>query len=272
MGQQENVAVATSRPGGVGVLFRGRRGAPKPANAFANLDMTKYWDQGFVGETGIVISRSRDVQKKKSLGGAVVKTMQTDFTCTYKIVLLEDRNANVLRTIAGDDNVIVDQEGFPIRVKHRKDPLPVCTWVVDTIDDQGALGRDFIELGQITTIGDVTRVHTDTVQYEITIEVFENSEGLYVDEMRDPGAISSGVPIIRTLDPASVPLGGGLIAVEGSGFGGATGVTIDGAAAVFKILSSGWIVVTAPADTAGDVELIVTNTSGPSAPATLTYE
>lgn len=271
MGDTTNVAVATSRPGGVGVLFRGKRGAPKPASAFAALDMTKYWDQGFVGDTGIVISRARDVQKKKALGGNTVKTMQTDFTCTYKIVLLEDRNANVLRTIAGDDNVIVDNDGFPIRVIHRKDPLPVCAWVIDTIDDQGALSRDFIELGQITTIGDVTRVHTDTVQYEITIEVFESSTGVYVDEMRDPGAGGSGVPIISGLDPASVPLGGGLVAVEGSGFGTATGVTIDGAAAQFKILSSGWIVVTAPADTAGDVPLIVTNAAGPSAPTTLTY-
>lgn len=270
MGDTTNVAVATSRPGGVGVLFRAQRGAPKPANAFATPD-PKFKDLGFVGDSGIVIARARDVQKKKALGGNTVKTMQTDFTCTYKIMLLEDRNAEVLRTIAGDDNVIVDNDGFPIRVIHRKDPLPISSWIVDTIDDLGALGRDFIELGQITTIGDVTRVHTDTVQYEITIEVFENSDGIYVDEMRDPGAGGSGVPIISKLDPATVPLGGGLVAVEGTGFGNATGVTIDGAAAQFKILASSWIVVTAPADTAGDVNLIVTNAAGPSAPATLTY-
>lgn len=270
MGDTTNVAVASSRPGGVGVLFRAQRGAPKPPNAFATPD-PKFKDLGFVGDSGIVIARARDVQKKKALGGATVKTMQTDFTCTYKIVLLEDRNAEVLRTIAGDDNVEVDNDGFPIRVKHRKDPLPVSGWIVDTIDDQGALERDYIELGQITTVGDVTKVHTDTVQYEITIEVFENSEGIYVDEMRDKGTAGSGVPIISKLDPDTVPLGGGLIAVEGSGFGGASGVTIDGAAATFKVLSSSWIVVTAPSETAGDVPLIVTNATGPSAPATLTY-
>lgn len=271
MGQQENVAVATGRPGGIGVVFRGHRGAPKPANAFADLDMTKYWDQGFVGETGISISRTRDTNKVKALGGSVVKNLQTEFGIQYKLTLIEDRNANVLRTIAGDENVIVDGDGFPIRVKHRKDPLPVSTWVVDTIDDQGALGRDFIELGQIITIGDITKVHTDIIKYEVTIEVFENADGLYVDEMRDSGVGGSGVPIISKLDPTTVPLGGGLIAVEGSGFSGATGVTIDGAAAAFKILASSWIVVTAPSDTAGEVELIVTNASGPSAPATLTY-
>ncbi|MBJ8342777.1 IPT/TIG domain-containing protein [Antrihabitans sp. YC3-6] len=274
MADSANVSVATPRPGGVGVFYRAPLGTTAPTDAIASLS-NLFKDHGYVGESGIVNSASRDVQKKKSFGGATVATLQNDYTETYQVTLLEDKNAETLRTVFGDSNVEVDEDGFPIKVRHNKSILPKSFYVVDTIDGEGMLQRDLIEIGQVTTVGDITKVHTDTVEYTLTIECFENADGDTVVELREPpSGSSSAVPTVTGVTPTGNfgTAGGQLRTIRGRGFDGTTGITIGGTAVTaFQVLTDNSISVITPAKTAGPHNVIVTDANGPSAAFAVTY-
>lgn len=265
--------VSVAAPRATGTLFSGPLTAPDPTNAITDPTAVSalYRDLGDLGESGITRSISRDTQKKKAFGGKTVAILQTDYSETIQATLLDDYNGSVLKEIFGEDNVVLDVDGFPVVVDSTKQVLPRRKWIADTIDGENRLKRLFISEGQITTVGDHSLVHTDTIEYPITIEVFEKNSR-FVREFRSPalGAVA-GVAEIDSFDPATVPLAGGLVAVRGVGFVGVTGVTVDGAAAQFTVLTPNWIVLQAPADSAGAVPVIVTNAAGPSDPASLTY-
>ncbi|EOM77299.1 hypothetical protein DW322_21310 [Rhodococcus rhodnii] len=211
MADQSLIATATQRPGGKGVFYRAPLGTDVPEDSVVALPAACK-DHGYVGDSGIVQSTSRDTQKKKALGGVTVKNLQNDYTQTYQVTLLESKNAETLRTVVGDDNVEVDANGYPIKVTHTKTQLPVSMFVIDTIDDEGLLHRDVIERGQITTVGDVTKVHTDTISYQITIEVFE-TDGHFTIELHEPPETPAGLD--APADPEPEPPTGG----AGSGGG-----------------------------------------------------
>ena len=62
-------------------------------------------------------------------------------------------------------------------IKHNKLRLPRSVFVLDTIGDNGRLKRQVIPVGQVTTVGDITLVHTDLAKYELTIKAYPNTEG-----------------------------------------------------------------------------------------------
>ncbi|BDB58988.1 MULTISPECIES: IPT/TIG domain-containing protein [Rhodococcus] len=264
--------ISVAAPRSTGTLFRAPIGTSLPTDAVTDLASVSplYEDLGDLGESGIARSISRDTQKKKAFGGHTVAILQNDYTETLQTTLLDDYNGSVLKSIFGDDNVIFDLDGFPTVVDSTKQVLPRCVWIADTLDNENRLKRLVVAEGQITTVGDHSLVHTDTVEYPITIEVFEKN-ARFVREYRSPALGSAAaVPVIDWFDPATVDSTGGLVAVRGFGFAGVTGVTVDGDAVEYTVLSANWIVLDVPAGS-GTVPVIVSNAAGPSAAATLTY-
>jgi hypothetical protein len=164
-------------------------GTAGPTDATTALDPADWTDLGHLGEDGITETTDRSIEKKKNFGGATVKVLQTDYTHTYKFVLLESLNADVLKAVYGEDNVTVT--GSEVAITKNKKKLPHKSWVFDTTDtelgDDGAFYRDYIPDGQITSIGDVVRVHTDTIEYEVELEVFEDATGNHVYTWTDNG-------------------------------------------------------------------------------------
>ena len=74
------------------------------------------------------------------------------------------------------------------------------------------------------------------------------------------------VPSVTSVSPASGPTGGGTsVTINGTGFTGATAVSFGGAAAsTFTVNSSSKITATAPAESAGTVDITVTTPGGTS--------
>lgn len=265
--------VSVAAPRVTGTFFRAPLGTTAPTDAVSPLGV-QFADHGNVGESGIVRSVSRDVQKKKNFGGATVATLQNDYTETYQLTLLDDFNGTVLRTVFGDDNVIINVDGFPEVVDSTKTVLPRSLFVIDTLDGEQRLKRKVLFEAQVTTVGDITEVHTDTVEYQLTIEVFEVAIGgkkVFTREYRSPAVGAAGEPVITGTVPATVPLAGALVQVKGSKFTGVTAVTLDGAAVPYTLLTDQTLVIDAPADTAGTVPLVVANATGPSESYTVTY-
>lgn len=268
--------VSVSNPRSTGTFFRALPGAVAPTDAVSPLG-NLFADHGNVGESGIVRSVARDVQKKKNFGGKTVATLQNDYTETYQLTLLDDYNGTVLKSVFGDDNVIINEDtGFPEVVDSSAAVLPRGMYVIDTLDGERRLKRKVLYDAQIITVGDITEVHTDTVEYQITIEVFEvviANKARFTREYRSPaiGADGVGLPSIEAIVPATVPLAGGLVQVKGLRFTGTTEVTIDGVEVDFNVINSTTIVVDAPSDTVGTVDLVVTNAVGASDPFDITY-
>jgi hypothetical protein len=79
-------------------------------------------------------------------------------------------------------------------------------------------------------------------------------------------AFGVGVPIVRSVTPASGPLAGGqMVSVAGTGFATGMTVTIGGTAVTPASLSYSSFTLTTPADGAGDVDVQVTTSGGVSA-------
>lgn len=266
--------VSVSNPRATGTFFGAPLGTTSPTNAIVAL-APAFEDHGAVGESGIVRSVARDVQKKKSFGGKTVATLQNDYTETYQLTLLDDYNGTVLKRVFGEDNVIINVDGFPEVIDSNSVVLPRGIFVIDTLDGERRLKRKVLFEAQVTTVGDITDVHTDTIEYQITIEVFPviiAGKEVYTREFRSPSAtVGAGVPTIATVTPSPVPLAGALLQVKGAKFTGTTGVTIDSASVPFTFVADSTLVVDAPSDTAGDVDLVVTNATGPSAAFEITY-
>lgn len=267
--------VSVSNPRATGTFFVALSDAAAPTDAVSPLG-PRFANHGNVGESGIVRSVARDVQKKKNFGGKTVATLQNDYTETYQLTLLDDFNGTVLRTVFGEDNVVINEDGFPEVVDSSAAVLPRGMYVIDTLDGERRLKRKVLYDAQVITVGDITEVHTDTVEYQITIEVFEvviGGKERFTREYRSPaiGADGVGLPGIESIVPATVPVDGGLVQVKGLRFTGVTEVTIDGVTCDFNVINSTTLVVDAPADSAGTVDLVVTNAVGASDAFTITY-
>ncbi len=181
-----NSLVYAAEPTAEGTIFAGPGpagvdgAAEGPTSAVSVLDEL-FLDLGDVGEDGFTEVVDRNIKKKRNFGGKVVKVLQTEFGITYKLVFLESLSAEVLKAIWGSANVTVtaanSEHGNQIEVRKNSKRSPHMQWVIDTIDSElGARHRTWIPDGQIIDTGDVKIVHSDTIEYEVTIEAFENAE------------------------------------------------------------------------------------------------
>ena len=160
--------VFASMPSATGALLRAPLGTAVPTTA-AGAPAAAFIDLGYIGEDGFTQSESRDTDKKKAFGGDTVKVLQTDYTVTVQFAFLESTNANVLKAVYGEDNVSV--VGGEIVVKKNKKQSPHATWLIDVVDGDSLI-RTVIPDGQITEVDDITKVHTDTIMYTVTMECF----------------------------------------------------------------------------------------------------
>ncbi|AID58830.1 tail assembly chaperone [Mycobacterium phage Gaia] len=168
-------------------------GTDLPTSTDDELD-PEFVDLGYVGEDGFTETMERTTDEKKAFGGDTVKVLQTEYNHSFQFVLLESVNAEVLKAVYGADNVTVtpasSTHGTQVAVKKNARKLPHMSWVIDTTDSEsGAKYRNVIPDGQITEVGDVTIVHSDTISYEVTVKCFKNSAGDYVYTYSDDGQV-----------------------------------------------------------------------------------
>lgn len=179
----------------LGSLRVGPLGTTAPTDATTELD-AGFVDLGYIGDTGFVKKLERQTTQKRAFGGKVVKTLQSQFTTTLQVVLLESLNATALKAVYGTNNVTVtdatSEHGAQVKVNVNALKLPHQSWVVDTTDDELAgFYRVYIPDGQVTTVGDIKIVHTDTIEYNLTITCYDDVSGNQAYTFTDNG-IKSG--------------------------------------------------------------------------------
>lgn len=186
--------VFAAEPSAAGAAFVAPLGTTLPTSVDGALDAA-FVGLGYVGEDGITETSERSTDEKKDMGGRIVKVLQTGYNHSFKFVLLESLNADVLKAIYGASNVTVTPadgtHGTQVKVRKTSKKLPHQTWVFDTIDSElSAKYRNCVADGQVISVGDVTLASKDTIEYEVELKVFESSTGEYVTTYTDDGRIA----------------------------------------------------------------------------------
>ena len=134
------------------------------------------WEKGgYVGEDGVTRTIDASDDKIRAWGGGVVKVVRTEHSVSYTLQFLEARNADTLKLLFGEDHVTI--AGEDITVDLTGDQVPRRAFGLDMRDGDYKV-REFIYDGQPSLSGDVAFVHSDVIRYEVTIEAFENEEGV----------------------------------------------------------------------------------------------
>ena len=184
--------VYAAEPSASGAAFIAPLGTALPTAVDTPLDAA-FAGLGYVGEDGITETSERSTDEKKDMGGRTVKILQTEYNHSFKFVLLESLNADVLKTIYGEANVSVTPanalHGTQVTVTKTSKKLPHKAWVFDTIDSElGAKYRNVVADAQVISVGDITLASSDTIEYEVELKVFE-SNGAYVKTYTDDGRV-----------------------------------------------------------------------------------
>lgn len=187
MGNIANVVAGKPVTAGGGVEFA-PLGTALPTDATEAL--SGFTKGGLISNEGLTEATERSTEKIRAWGGDVVKIVQTEFGATFTWTFIESTKAEVLKQIAGEDNVTItpatSNSGLKIAVVVDSEQLPHAAYVF-TVKDGDKRIRICVPDGQITNIGEVTYADDNVIGYPVTLETFKNEElgGYYVKYMDD---------------------------------------------------------------------------------------
>lgn len=173
MNDARNVSVGKPKIGGA--IFRAPLGTELPKDAITELP-DAFKGLGYVSTDGLVNSNTSESGEVAAWGGDTVANPQGAKKDTFKFTLIESLNAEVLRTVHGDENVSGDLDAG-IEIKVNGTEKEACSWVVDMILKGGVLKRIVVPNATVISVGDVTYKDDTPIGYEVTISASANSEG-----------------------------------------------------------------------------------------------
>ena len=137
-----------------------------------------YVDLGYVSEDGLTNNNSPESDTVKAWGGDTVLNLQTDRPDTFALTLIEAMNEDVLKTIYGASNIVVDGDGN-ITVKATAQDMPSGVWVFDMILKGGRAKRIVVPNGTISELGEIAYKDSEAVGYNVTITDVPDTNGVY---------------------------------------------------------------------------------------------
>ena len=163
-----------------GYIFRAKKGT-----SFAELkDSSKALPEtfrglGYITEDGITESFSMDSEEKKDMNGTTVKVLRTSRSKSYKLTLMQT-NAETLKVVYGDDNVVTETDGLisvTDNAKGTADSLYALWFITGETETEIEYTRVFIVNGSVSEVGDIVWLGTDIKKYEITIAAQPDEKG-----------------------------------------------------------------------------------------------
>lgn len=169
--------VTAGKPMISGSVFRAPLGTALPTSATDTLN-SAFEELGYISDAGVVNSNSPSNTPIKAWGGDTVLDVQTEKPDTFKMAFIEALNAEVLKTVYGDENVSGTLEsGLTIRA-NSKEQNTQCL-VIDMILKDGAAKRIVLPNCKVTAVADITYADSSAVAYDTTLSCypFEDYDG-----------------------------------------------------------------------------------------------
>lgn len=131
---------------------------------------------GFIGEEGLTKTVNRTTEKIRDWNRDTVIVLETEHDVTLKFKFLESANGTVLKTIYGDENVTIGEDG-KIMVADAAGALPHKNYTFEMNGGDGKAARAFIPDGQVTNVGDITYAKNGVISYDVEVECFADKNG-----------------------------------------------------------------------------------------------
>lgn len=185
-----NVMVGRPRVGGA--IWRLPLGVLLPTDALAHLPESAV-DHGYASADGLEIAISKSFEAITAWGGDEVARPRTEHSVTATFTLIESGNADVARTIWGEDSVTVTpattEHGTQLTIAYTGADLPPAAWIFDMADGAN-LRRIVVPHAQIVT-EDFTRTFVDNapVAYPVTLVMRADEHGVFFYEHLDDGTV-----------------------------------------------------------------------------------
>lgn len=165
--------VTTAKPKIGGAVYSAPLGTALPTDATTKLD-DAFKALGYISEDGMTNSNSPESENIKAWGGVVVSSVQKKKTDTFKYMLIEALNVEVLKEVYGSDNVSGDLSSG-ITIKANSKELPHHCLVIETVLKGGVLKRIVIPSGKVTAIDEITYNDGSVLGYGTTVTAFPNA-------------------------------------------------------------------------------------------------
>lgn len=184
--------VIAGTPNPAGGFYYAPTTSTLPTNSTTALDAA-FKSLGIVSNDGLSVSKSRDTTNVTDWLGDVVLVLQTGYTATYQITVIEALKTEVNKLVFGDSNVTAvaaaSGHGNTLAVTDSGAQLPHKALVFELLHAAtGATKRIVVPDGQVTAVGDVTYSNSAAVGYQLTITAFKDESGNYSYEYSDDGA------------------------------------------------------------------------------------
>ena len=246
-----------------GIVSTAPNGTSTPPTSAVSALANPWVDLGYVSEDGVTEATAQSNEKIRAWqNGKAVRTVITEGETSYQLTLIQTNKDTVAlyygADVAADGSIIVNP------MKER----PLFELNLDVIDGDDIV-RAYAPEAQVSEVGDQVYSNGVAIGYEVTITcaVVTDCAG-----SGKPGSVKKWysslaapvIAVITTALPASQTTGE-VVTLVGTGFSGATAVTVGGVAATgFDVLSDTKLYVTLPSGTAGSAPIIVTTAGGAS--------
>lgn len=171
MAKESNVTTAKPKIGGA--VYSAPLGTALPTDATTELDVA-FKALGYISEDGMTNSNSPESENIKAWGGVIVSSVQKEKPDTFKYMLIEALNLDVLKEVYGSDNVSGDLASG-ITIKANSKELPHHCLVIETVLKGGVLKRIVIPSGKVTAIDEITYNDGSVLGYGTTVTAFPNA-------------------------------------------------------------------------------------------------
>ncbi|MCW1803875.1 hypothetical protein [Brachybacterium squillarum] len=189
-----NLAVSAAKPlTARGGIRKAPLGTDLPTDAYTALDEL-FKRMGYVTTDAVTQTTNRTAEDEYAWGNVVVDTHETEYGVVLAFTLMESSNAETLKAIVGDENVIVtpanEEHGNLIEVRWKSGLPAKAAWVIDMLRVKGGTQRKVAPSAQLVYSGDVQYVDSTSIKYSVELRCHTDEDDVPVYDYFDDGKVA----------------------------------------------------------------------------------